>query len=103
MSNDRQWFWTKFVGSMLGLFSIMSILVGAANMHFEAKRDIDQNSKDIKGVGERMEETHDEIAALKERDHLHELSLKENSIQYSYILKELESLNNKMEKFEVVD
>ena len=44
---DRQWFLTKFVGAALSLLLIVSTCMGAANMFFDLKRDVRDNTTDI--------------------------------------------------------
>ena len=43
MGNDKQWFFTKVVASIMGLFLLLSSGIGAANMHFDLKRDVTRN------------------------------------------------------------
>ena len=47
MSNDRQWLWTKIVAGLMTLFVLVSSCIGAANMHFDLKRDVVRNENNI--------------------------------------------------------
>jgi len=47
MPEDKQWFWTKLVGSLLTLFLVISIAVGVANMHYALRNDVIENRNTI--------------------------------------------------------
>jgi hypothetical protein len=47
MSNDRQWLWTKVIAGLVSLFVLVSSCIGAANMHFDLKRDVVRNENSI--------------------------------------------------------
>lgn len=111
---NREWFITKVVGAVLGIITIVSICVGAANIVVNLQNDVTDIEVDIEKLDSRVDRHIDddsemfskvdgEIDALKEKNHALELIISEQAIIFSYIKKELEDLNNKFDQFEVAE
>lgn len=92
---------------ILVLLTILGMVVPATIgfVNFDKRLDIEEHKTSVyfEKDERKWEKTDSEIDALKEKDHVLEISLKEQAIQFSYIRKELESLNNKFDNFEVTE
>ncbi len=103
---SREWVITKIVGLLLGLSLLLSTGVGAANLFTSLRRDVDRNegaiAKHEEGDVKKWDNINEQVDSLKDKNHLLEISLKEQAITFSYIRKELESLNYKIDNMEEV-
>jgi hypothetical protein len=82
MMADRQWFLTKLVGSLMGLFILMSTGIGTANIVLDVKRDVSVLKVDVVKVDDKAEVLEDEV-------HLLQLSNAVGEAHYQAILTEL--------------
>ena len=102
---SREWMITKVSLSLVAIITIVSICVGASSIVVTMKGDITLNAKNqdkhIASDERKWINVDKDIDSLKEKDHILEISLKEQAIQFTYIRKELEALNIKMDNFEV--
>lgn len=104
MGNDRQWFWTKLVGSAMTLFILVSSCIGAANMYFDLKRDVVRNESTLvehktiddkkwNEVWEDVDENTDNIHLLEKNSAVaeaHYQSIKSELAEIKLMLKNLE-------------
>ncbi len=107
MSNGDVGF-SKLTGpmQMLVLFlTALGVIVPAVLgfVNLDKRQDMleETTSKHIIKDEIKWEKIDDEMDTLTEKSHLLEISIKEQAVQFSYIRKELESLNIKMDHFEV--
>ena len=82
MPDNRQWFLTKLVGSLMGLFLLMSTGIGTANIILDVKRDVSVLKVDVVKVDDKAEILEDEV-------HLLQLSNAVGEAHYQAILTEL--------------
>lgn len=92
---------------ILVLLTILGMVVPATLgfVNFDKRLDMTEDTvgRHIEKDEIKWEKTDEEIDALKEKDHVIEMNQKETAINFSYILKELESLNQKLDNLEVMD
>lgn len=92
---------------ILVLLTILGMVVPATLgfVNFDKRLDMTEDTvgRHIEKDEIKWEKTDKEIDALKEKDHVIEMNQKETAINFSYILKELESLNQKLDNLEVMD
>ena len=111
---SREWMITKIVMLVVGLITIVSICVGAANIVVNMQGDIDDANDDIYRIEGRVEKHIDtdlitfreidvEIDSLKEKNHSIELAMSEQTVRFNYIVEELRELNGKIDQLEVVE
>lgn len=107
MSNERQWFWTKFLGSVLSLMLILSIAVGATNMHYQLSHRVDRNASDIQEHKANDEKKWDKVWNDVEAndDGINQLKLQqaEDKQRDLEILRRLERIESKLDSWEPTD
>ena len=80
---------------------IVPVVLGFVNL--DSRQDVLEEKTDTHILKDEVKwaNVDEDIDSLKEKDHILEISLKEQAIQFTYIRKELEALNIKMDNFEV--
>jgi hypothetical protein len=68
MMADKQWFLTKLVGGLMGLFLLVSSCIGGANMFFDLKRDVGGITVDVAKAEDNIDKIKDDIHGLQLSD-----------------------------------
>jgi hypothetical protein len=101
---DREWFLTKVTGTVMGLLLVMSMGIGAANLHFDLKRDVEMNREDIianeESESKKWEIVWEDVAVNE--DHITDLRLSQGQLETKFleIIRRLDELKSEMEKWE---
>jgi hypothetical protein len=101
---DREWFLTKVTGTVMGLLLVMSMGIGAANLHFDLKRDVEMNREDIianeESESKKWEIVWEDVSVNE--DHITDLRLSQGQLETKFleIIRRLDELKSEMEKWE---
>jgi peptidoglycan hydrolase CwlO-like protein len=102
---SREWLITKVTGLLMGIALLVSTGVGAANLITSLRRDVDRNEERINkhenADEKKWEKIEGEISELDRNIDLLNISSAEQATQFAHILREIEKLNLKFDKFEV--
>lgn len=85
----------KTLLTILTVFTIVSICIGASNMYLELRSDVTELQDDCEKIDT-------EVAKNQEDIHLLEVQNTRLETQFSEIMRRLDELNSKFDKFEVV-
>jgi hypothetical protein len=101
---DREWFMTKMAGSILAVLLLMSIGIGAANLHYDLARDVQRNEANQKQHSDDDAKKWDVVLADvgENEDNITLLRLenKERETQFLDIVRRLEELRAELSKWE---
>lgn len=106
MTDNRQWFLTKLVGTVLGFVTVISVSIGGANVLFDLKRDVirvddRQTTHEVKDE-KSWDKAFSAIDSNRADIHRMELASARTETNQKEILRRLDELQAMLRNFEVV-
>ena len=104
---SREWMITKIVATILGVVTLVSICVGAANLVVNLQSDVDRIDSDVeKHIDNDMskwESIEDDMDSVVDDVHALELKQAKTEANYQEIMRMLEQIQGELKRLEVVN